>query len=135
MTWLDIMGIVANVLGILGAIFAFGAWMKTRWIQSEMQFEKERQNKKITIHLQHGGETYKLPVQLRRAELTRSEVMGHLGMIPMVNKGERFALDFVNTQEFWRHINEIAEGDGDSVLLISCSKQEFEQFDLDHVTV
>ena len=130
MDWLEIMGIVANILGIAGAMFAAGAWLKTRWIQREMQAEKARQNKKVKIVLQHGGQSHELPVELRRTELTRSEILGRLGMVPMKVRSKRFSIAYLNTDKFLRRINEIMAGTTDAILEISCTREEFEQFDL-----
>lgn len=130
MDWLEIVGIIANIIGIVTAIFSVSIWIKTRWIQQEMQEEKERKNRRITVRLQHGTRSYELPVDLRRAELTRSEIMGRLGMIPMKDKSKRFDLPYTNDPEFLRRINEIIDGKGDSVLTIPCLEEEFDQFDI-----
>jgi hypothetical protein len=70
-----------------------------------------------------------LPIELRRAELTRAEILGRIGMIPMKEKGKRFSLEYLNTSKFLRRINEIIEGHGDSDLVIPCTEEELNQFD------
>ncbi len=69
-------------------------------------------------------------MELRRAELTRAEILGRLGMIPMKTKGSRFSLSYLNKPEFLAQINQIMDGSGDAVLTIPCTQEEFEQFDL-----
>jgi len=62
--------------------------------------------------------------RLCRAEITRAEILGRLGMILMKLRGCRFS------PEFLRRLNEIIQGSEDTVLTIPCTQQEFEQFDL-----
>jgi len=127
MDWINLAGAIAS---ILGAIFALMAWVKARLVQKRLESEQARQNKKVTVTLQHGSQKLELPVELRRAELTRAEILGRLGMIPMKNKGQRFSLGFLNTPEFLKQLNQIMNSDGDAVLAIPCTKEEYEQFDL-----
>ena len=51
-------------------------------------------------------------------------------MIPMKEKGKRFSLNYLGEKEFLQRLNEIREGDGDSILVIPCNQEEFEQFDV-----
>lgn len=127
---MDLFNNFGTFVGLLSALFSLLAWLKARRIQKDQQAEKARQSKSITVTLQHGGNKIELPVELRRAELTRAEVLGRLGMIPMKNKGSRFALTYLNTPEFLKQINQIMDGNGDAVLTIPCTQEEFEQFDL-----
>lgn len=126
MPWLSF---IADVVGVLGAVFALLAWTQAQRLQQNFEREQQRQQKKVTIVLAHGPEQYELPIQLQRAELTRSEVMGVLGMIPMKERGKRFSIGFVSTKDFLDKINEIIKSDGDQRLLIPCQKVEYEQFD------
>lgn len=48
----------------------------------------------------------------------------------MKKKGQRFTIEYTNTPEFLKRINEIVEGNEDTTLTIPCTKEEFEQFDL-----
>ena len=127
MQWL---GYIADVIGILGAIFALNAWIQSRKNAETLKNEKKRQLKKVSVVLTYGGKSIELPVELRRSELTRAEVLGRLGMIPMKKKGDRFSLTYLNSEKFLRRINEITDGNGDSVLEISCTEEEFSQFDI-----
>jgi hypothetical protein len=62
--------------------------------------------------------------------VTRAEVLGRIGMIPMKQKGQRFSLKYLSKPDFLKQINQIAAGKGENVLTISCNKEELEQFDL-----
>ncbi len=128
---MDLFNAFGTLVSLLAAVFALLAWLKARRVQKDLQTEKARQNKTIMVTLQHGGKgTLELPVELRRAEFTRSEILGRLGMIPMKTKGSRFSLTYLNTAEFLKQINQIMDGNGDAVLTIPCTEEEFEQFDL-----
>lgn len=127
---MDLFNAFGTLVGILAALFSLLAWLKARRIQKDQQAEKARQSKSITVTLQYGGKKIELPVELRRAELTRAEVLGRLGMIPMKKTGARFSLSYLNKLEFQKQLNQIMDGNGDAVLTIPCTEEEFEQFDL-----
>lgn len=93
---------------------------------------KERQEQKISVKLQNGArQLLDLPIELCRAELTRAEILGRIGMIPMAEKGKRFTLSYLSTPDFLRQIHQVVEGNGDDVLTIPCNEEEFKQFNLD----
>jgi len=127
MEWL---AISADIVGILGAFFALFAWLQARQVRKAITFEQQRQNRKITVVLQHGADRLELPVELRRAELTRAEVLGRIGMLPMKTPGARFSLGYLNNPDFFRQISAIMVGTDDATLTIPCKQEEFEQFDL-----
>lgn len=125
------LGTIADIIGILGAIFALGAWLQTRLLQKRLQEEEQRRNQEVKVVLQHNGHSVELPLKLLRSELTRAEVMGRLGMMPMKIPGIRFSLKYVSNPQFVHDIDEIRRGSSDkSVLVIPCTQQEIEQFDL-----
>jgi hypothetical protein len=120
----------ADTISILGATFAFFAWKQALRLRREFEQEQQRQNRKVTVVLQSGADRLELPVELRRAELTRAEILGRLGMIPMKVKGQRFSLGYLYTSEFLRQINDILASSGDAILTIPCKEDEFAQFDI-----
>jgi hypothetical protein len=121
--------LIADIVGILGAVFALLAWVQAGQINKKIEQEQRRQNKRINVILRNGMQPLELPIELRRAELTRAEILGRIGMIPMKEKGKRFSLGYLNTPEFLRRINELTEGHRDSVLEIPCTEEELNQFD------
>ena len=68
--------LIADIIGIAGALFALFAWLQSRQLKQEYDKEKARQHKKVQVVLQHGVNKIELPVELRRDELTRSEILG-----------------------------------------------------------
>lgn len=128
MNWL---GLIADILGVLSVTFAFLSWMQARKIAYDLKKERERQLRKIDVVLRSGPKSIRLPVPVRRADLTRSEILGRIGMIPLKSGPKRFSLEYLNTPEFLRRLDEIVRSDGDTVLEISCTEEEFNQFKLD----
>lgn len=128
---MQLLSLASDIVGIGGAIFSLFAWLKARQIQKEFEQERMRQDSKIEIYLQPAGDSpsIKLPVPLRRSQLTRAEVMGRIGMIPL-NDGtqKRFSLRYTNSPLFIKQIEEIRAGKNQG-LYISCSPQEMQQFD------
>ena len=126
------MDMAINITGSLASILAFVwavlAWKQSKKVAKKMEFEKNRLNKKIKVTLQHGGDKRELPIKLRRTDVTRAEVLGRLGMVPMKENGKRFSLSYLNTSEFLDAIVKITENDGDDHLLIPCNEGEFYQF-------
>ncbi|MCA9962967.1 MAG: hypothetical protein KC423_01945 [Anaerolineales bacterium] len=136
MNFTSLLSLIADIIGILGAIFALFAWLQARALKQAADEEKNRQNKKVQVVLQHGGKRIELPVQLRRIELTRSEILGRIGMLPLTKKGGRFSLDYLSTPQFLQQINQISGGqEEENVLTISCTEEEFNQFDLERITI
>jgi hypothetical protein len=121
---------VADGIGILAALFAFLGWVQTRRLRADLEKEKLRQLRKIRVELANGGRKIPVPVEFKRSEFTRAEIQGRLGVIPMKKKGARYSIEFLNTPEFLRRIEEISNDEGDSVLTIPCNDVEIEQFDI-----
>lgn len=127
--WLTLSN-VADVIGVAGGFFALMAWMQTHRLRRELEKERQRQSRKIRVELTNGARSISVPVEFRRSEFTRSEIQGRLGVIPMKKKGTRYSLDFLNTPEFLRRIEEIGNDQGDSVLIIPVTNEELTQFDI-----
>jgi len=117
-------------LSILGTFFALRAWIKSRQVENFLISEKERLNKKIIVKLQYGSDEIKLPVDLRREEFSRAEVLGRLGMIPMKETSKRFSIDYLHHTDFFKQISLILEGNDDAILIIPCKEHEFNQFNI-----
>ena len=126
-------GVIGTIFGIVGTIFALLAWQKSKQVETFLEKEKERLNEKIKMILKQGNNEYILP-DLRRQDVTRSEIQGRLGVIPMKVKGKRYAIEFTNSSEFYRQIDLVSEGSnesGHSSLIIDCTDEEFAQFKFD----
>ena len=127
---LEILSFIADLIAVVGVGFSYYAWQKAKAIEAELEQERARQNQKITVQLQNGGQSIRLPVEFRRQEWTRAELLGRLGMIPMREKSKRFSLSYLGTPEFFKQMGNILEGEGDQLFTIPCNDEEFKQFDL-----
>lgn len=120
---LDWIGILSNFFGFLGGIFATLAWLKLRAV------DKLNEKVEIVLKLEGNESEITLPLELRRRDVTRAEVLGRLGMLPMAEKGNRFSLRFLSTTDFFKGLNDVAENKTDT-LVIPCTEEEINQFDL-----
>jgi hypothetical protein len=124
MQWLSL---ASDVIGVLGGIFALFAWLQSRRVSKELEAERQHKEKKVRIVLGYGAEKLELPMEMRRSEFSRAEILGRLGMLP-TDDGKRFSLSYLSTAEFLKSINEINIGESDDTLLIPCTQDEFRQF-------
>jgi hypothetical protein len=118
----------ADIIGVLGSAFALFAWIQSRRVSKQLKEEKERRDQKIRVVLSHESMKLELPVEMRRGEFTRAEILGRIGMIPLKATGGRYELSHFNTPDFLTRVNKIADGSGPDTLIIPCSREEFEQF-------
>ena len=124
------LGWVADIIGVFGGIFALFAWLQSRKTNRDMREEKERQDKIISIILNYADQSIDLPVGMTRSELSRAEILGRLCMIPMKKQGTRFELKYLNDPKFFKRLHEIKKGKNEATLEISCSMEEFGQFEI-----
>lgn len=125
------LSLLADVIGILIAIISLVTALKIRHVQKQ---EKEKLDQKIQIRLVHKNvkgivQSYlDLPVMMRREDMTRGEVLGWIGMLPMRIKGARFTIASLSTKEFLEKMNEIQAAYGDLLFEIDCTEKELMQF-------
>ena len=125
-------GFVADVLSVVGSAFALFGWLQAKANNKQITREQERMNSRIKVILMENVSKRQivLPVHLRRLELTRAELLGRMGMIPMKNKNNRFALSYLHTASFLQELNRIQASNKEEDLIIPCSSEEIEQFDV-----
>ncbi|MCI5145664.1 MAG: hypothetical protein D3923_09060 [Candidatus Electrothrix sp. AR3] len=87
-------------------------------------------SKRVSIVLQCGGEKIELPLELRLADFSRMELLGRIGMLPLKKTGRRFTIGYLHTSDFLCKINEIRESVEDGTLIIPCTEEELQQFDV-----
>lgn len=132
MTLLTLMGNFADIIGILGAIFATLAWFNTRKIRQETTKERTRQNQKVKVILKNydKNKTLELPVEMSRVEFSRAELLGRIGMIPTKNPKERFSINYFNSKEFFQQLDQVRSGSGNHDFVIPCTENEIGQFNI-----
>lgn len=123
-------GLVADVIGIVGAFTATGAL----WQLLKNKKEKKRLNQIVSVVLQCTKDDRKIKplMVVRRKDITRAELQGILGTIKLADpKQSRYTLSHINTRSFWEDIERLQASDnkeGDT-LEIPCTVEEIEQFD------
>ena len=131
----NVIGLIGTITGIIGMYFAILAFRESESIKKGITKEKERLNEDVSVTLVESNKNrrIKLPSKLRRQEVTRAELQGRLGVIPMESSGAqqpRYSIRYMNTKEYLEDIDKISEGSGESELTIICETDEIEQFDL-----
>lgn len=124
MTALEIIGNVSNVAGALCTIIAaIGVirMLATQRRQVEVVLVRmfDRQNDRMVT----------LPLELLRRDVSRAELLGRIGMLPMRQKGARFSIRFFSSPEFYRALNRVAQGESD-IITILVTPDEVDQFEL-----
>ncbi len=112
---------IATILLLIVSIIMW-SWLKYRsWVD----------NKQINIHLKADtGEEYNLFARIRRKNLTRSEVQGLLGVIPMLgDKQPRYNPSLIAKADFFQSLEKAQSGKSNT-LTINCTSEELNQFDL-----
>lgn len=123
----DVLGVTANIIGILGAIAATFAWLQSQSIKAQLDNEAKRQNERIRVILYNeDNETNRieLPARIRRRDVSRAEVLGRIGMI---NQGKRFDIVSLNSKEFIECLDNIAVGSSNQTLKIPLTRSEYEE--------
>jgi hypothetical protein len=125
-------GFFADVLSVIGAFYAFFAWLQAKANSKQITREQQRMNSRIKVILVENVSKRQivLPVPPRRLELTRAELLGRIGMIPRKNKSEFFVLSYLNSSSFFQELNRIQASDQEEDLVIPCNSQEIDQFDV-----
>lgn len=120
----DILGPIANMVGVGSAVLAGLAWFKA-WQIRNADLEQERLDEEvIQIIIASETEQLTLPYAPRRDQMSRAELLGILGMY--YPGPQRFELDPTATFESGA-FNEMLEGKSAS-LTVRCTQSEFEQF-------
>jgi len=123
------------ILGILSTVFAATAAVFSVWQRWSARKEGVRLNQEIFIRLSCSElvETIDIPFSLRRREITRSEILGLIGMLPMKAELKRFRYEihYLSTSEFREELSRTQDSSGSDTLLIECNGEELGQFDME----
>ena len=124
------LGLLADWFTVVTTLITLGIWFSLLW---RARFD----NKQIEIELRvaDSNETFLLPARVRRKNLTRSEVFGILGSIPMLpvegSKQPRFRIEEIGMPAFYRNLQEAQENSRVNRLAIDISESELNRFDRD----
>lgn len=115
---------VANILQVAGAVFAALVWFNQR--------RTERTAGSIVsvlLTIEGEGKEFPLPLEIVRRDVSRAELLGRIGMLPMRQKGARFSLRALSSPAFMRAMNEVVAGRS-ATLRVPCTREELEQFEI-----
>lgn len=130
----EIIDRVGTLLGIASAMVA--AWNARKLRQeTKRKWQKSAELIRVILRATDNGGIKELtpPVDLKRGELTRAELLGLIGMIPMKEKGKRFELGFFNTGEFLQRLAHLRDAEGEFEFVIPCTTEEISQFKVEAV--
>ncbi len=102
---------------------------KLKSVKDELQGIKDEIT--ILLRTEKGEGEIELPAKIRRRDFTRAEVLGRIGMVPLKDPKENgFRIAYTNAPEFIENIHAIYESEGNAQLIITCTREELEQFDV-----
>ncbi len=95
--------------------------------------KEKRDNDLIQIRLQLTEPEKRITLRnrIRRKNLTRAELLGLLGMLPMQDSGKRFALSGLSEQVFLAKLEDAQVNAKVNEVLIPCTPDELKQFNLE----
>ena len=123
MTWdnFDKFGMVVGVVTGMITVFI--------WIHLIMRESKYNQLIAISLYVPSNGFKATLPGKIRRKNLTRAELQGLLGMLPMKVAKDRYVLSVLNTADFFQILEEAQISREIDEINIICDASEIAQFD------
>jgi hypothetical protein len=117
---------LATIIGVISVIIAARSSWKLR-DETERRWQKETELVRVILRSQSREIT--LPVEIKRGDFTRSELLGYIGMLPLVEGKTRFNLAFTCTSDFSSQLDNIRRSGTEFVL--GCSEGELDQFNYD----
>ena len=125
-TYLIWFGHIANLCGVIAAVYSVRVWLRLRFLE-----RRQREEISISVTNRDTGQTFTLPYRPRRRDVSRSEVLGLLGMIPPREEGKRFHMK--ESFAIMAQLTHVLDGASDH-LNIPLGAYEFDQFDLSSVS-
>ena len=124
----DVLDKFGIVIGLLTGVVSIMIWLY-------LLRKEKKDNDLIAISLVVPALEFKatLPGKIRRKNLTRAELQGLLGMLPMQKAGSRYQLDVLNDPVFFARLEQ-AQVDRDiKEVEIVCEPSDLEQFNRDRL--
>ena len=113
---------LATIIGVISVVIA--AWSSWK-LRRETEYRWQKENEQIRVILRSQTREIRLPVEIKRGDFTRSELLGLIGMLATENN-QRFALSLFSTHEFSQQLERIRESGVEFV--IRCNEVELDQF-------
>jgi len=125
---------IADAIGVITAVFALWGWANTAFLRRQIADAERRRLAAIRVVLKSPTREIELPLAMVRADLSRAELLGRIGMLPLAPaaaqaQGGRFRLRAMGRPEFLVTLAAVQRGERDE-LVISADEAEIDQFDL-----
>jgi hypothetical protein len=135
-----IISIAANLISMSLVSFLIIENLVEQQLNKQREQEREIAQKPITIRLKNRDNQafWDVPLELRRGEFSRAELLGRMGTIPLTTlmadgnnrpKGARYEIKSTGTKNFYQKLNKVAADESINEIVIECSPDEFNQFD------
>ena len=121
MEWIETFN---NWFGFIGALFSGLVWFKMK-----LKEVRDLEEVQVSLVLEGSNKEVTLPLNILRKDVSRAEILGRLGMVPMKEKGKRFSIRNLFTSDFIKQVNKVARGESNKIVL-KVTEEEFNQFDL-----
>ena len=134
MNLIDMIDPVADAIGVVTAVFALWGWANTVVLRRQIADAERRRSAAIRVVLKSPTRIVELPLAMVRADMSRAELLGRIGMLPLTPasaqaQGGRFRLRALGRPEFLVALAAVQRGERDE-LVISADEAEIDQFDL-----
>ena len=120
----DILDKSGIVIGLVTAFVSIMIWFHLRYKE-----KKDNELIAIVLTVPAIGKEVTLPGKIRRKNLTRAELQGMLGILPMRESGKRYELDALNNSDFFARLQKAQVDRAVKKVEIICQPRDLEQFD------
>jgi hypothetical protein len=124
-----------GVVGLIGVgfsiFYAYWAYRKSKEIDDFLDKEKSRASEKVNLILTDGKRKIELP-HIRREDVTRNEIQGRIGTIPLRIPGNRYSIAYMSDPDYYEQIATVFDGSDElktNTIEIKCSPAEIKEFD------
>lgn len=119
--YFDKVGIAAALIAMTFSILV--------WLNQKRKEQRDNTLIYIRLRCHEPSVTITMQGQIRRKNLTRAEIQGMLGMLPMKEKGKRYELAELSRSIFFDEMEEAQINNAVMEVVIPCSAVELQQFD------
>ncbi len=130
------LGQAADVIGLITFFFSIGAWFYSKNVDKRLKAQLAKQEERINIRLSDGQREIQIG-NPRRKWLTRSELNGLLGLLPMKPANERkdskkeeqprYVFNSINWTTVEKQIEKAQDGETNG-FVVQCTTKELNQF-------
>jgi len=123
----EIFNYIGQISNITGAVSGIAALLGVlRLLKAQARLDDRIA---VVLKLEAEERSVALPLVMLRRDVSRAELLGRIGMLPMRQKGTRFSIRSMSTSAFMWAVNSVVEGTTDT-LVIPVTSEELDQFEL-----